>query len=245
MTSISAPVRRGSVAPDDADGGLHPERAVLAARLLELDAGGREAVLVRERALGADVAVEAVGELAGGLAVLLGHALRRAARVLDDAQAGGAAADGDGARVTLGAGAQALGLVGAAAVVPDRVQRAAGELVGPGRGHPAGGADRLALAGLGALEGHRLGAVGQRLAALGDRRTELGATLLVDLGLLDRLPLAALLDLQGNGATGLARLDGGGQAGLGRSGRRGALALADDLGQGHQARRGSSWPDAR
>ena len=47
------------------------------------------------------------------------------------------------------------------------------------------------------------------------------AALLVSSGLLDRLPRAALLDLQRDGATGLARLDGGREAGLGRVGRGG------------------------
>ena len=85
ITSISAPLSR--------HGGLHPERAVLAARLLELDACRGDAVLVVEPALRSDVAVEPVeGRLLDALAV--DECARViAAGVVDDAEGQHATAD--------------------------------------------------------------------------------------------------------------------------------------------------------
>ena len=173
---------------------LEPERPVLAAHPVELHARGRDAVPEAERALRADVTVEAVGMAAGDLVAPADPAPGGGIGVLDDAEAHGAAADAHRTRVALGARTACGRHVVAAAVVPRGVEGGARELVGPCRVLPPRGADGSAGHRPEAAGRHRSHPVRQCVSVGGRRGRELCAP-------------AAVLPLRRHHVPGVAALD--------------------------------------
>ncbi len=216
---------------------LHPEAAVLAAQPGVLDARCGDAVLEGEGLVGADVAVEAVGVPTGDLPLLDRRAQRAPARIPDDAEPNGATADPDRPGAPPGAAAEALRLVGLAAVDPGLGERRAGELVGPGRGEPALGADGAALDRREVSGGGGRHAVGQGAAVRGRRCGELRPALPVQADRRHRLPGRAALHLEAHLTADGDRRDGGRERRLGRVGACRLAAGLDDLRQRDQVHR--------
>ena len=206
---------------------------MLAAGLLELHPRGGDAVAQAGAALGRDVPVEPVLELADLRAVgALGRAELVALGLVDqDAELDGAAPDVDGLGRALGAATQAGRVVGLGAVGPDRAQRRAGELVDEVGSAPLRREDLPAGDGglAGVLQGG--GAVDDRGAAERGGHAELGQSLLGELGLAGLDPGGAGQPLEHDGAALLGGGDLDGHHGARRGGAGDALARLRDLGQ--------------